>query len=675
MIKEEESFLQDVTEKIKKRIEKIDQTLLAGQKEIENMHDYYWENYTEMDQYGYEDYDNQQALLGQVKANQEALKQKQRFIKMMDSPYFGRVDFAYSDQEDAESFYIGIGNFAEEAGSIPLIYDWRAPVAGLFYDYDKGEAFYEAPAGILTGEITSKWQYKIRKGRMLYAFESDTKIDDEILKEELGSSSDVQLKNIVRTIQKEQNAIIRNQNDKILVIQGVAGSGKTSVALHRAAYLLYHDRKNLKASDILIMSPNNVFADYISHILPELGEENIQEMSFDLFAYRELQGIADDCEDRYHHLERMMKYPDDERNKRFHKKQSQQFIGEMEGFLAVLEDSLMDFQEVSFRGMKKTEEELIRLFYFKFQDIPLLARMDAVREYVTDEYETLRGKELSEEEIEAVKAQFDRSYVTKDIYRIYSRFLEESGYFPLPDVPLGRRIVEYEDVYGMLYLKYRLEGKGRHRRIKHLIIDEMQDYSYLQYAILSMLFDCKMTILGDKAQTLDETVQDVCTFLPGIFGKKMRKIVMNRSYRNTVQIAAYAAQFSKDSELELLDRQGKEVEERQFKTEEDMLDVVLETVNGSREKFETAAVLTRTQEEAEDIYRILKARGTSISYIDRNSTSFRKGLTVTTFYLAKGLEFDQVFFVRNRQNTILDSQAAYISATRALHELYVFTLC
>lgn len=673
-MKEEESFLQDVTEKIKKRIEKIDQTLLAGQKEIESMHDYYWENYTEMDQYGYEDYDNQQALLGQINANQEASAQKQRFLKMLDSPYFGRVDFLYSDEEDAEAFYIGIGNFAEEAGSIPLIYDWRAPVAGLFYDYDKGEASYEAPAGKLTGEIRAKWQYKIRNGRLLYAFESDTKIDDEILKEELGSSSDVQLKNIVRTIQKEQNAIIRNQKDRILVIQGAAGSGKTSVALHRAAYLLYHDRKNLKASDILILSPNSVFADYISHILPELGEENIQEMSFDLFAYKELQGITDDCEDRYHHLERVMKYPDKESSRRFQKKQSPEFIGEMEGFLALLEDSLMDFREVSFRGMKKTEEELIQLFYFQFQAVPLLARMDAVREYVVDEYETLRGRELSEEELEAVKLQFDRSYVTKDIYRIYSWFLEENGYGPLPDVPLGRRLAEYEDVYGILYLKYRLEGRGKHRRIKHLIIDEMQDYSYLQYTILSMLFDCKMTILGDKAQTLGETVQDVCAFLPRIFGKKMRKILMNKSYRNTVQIASYAAGFLEDPDVELLDRQGKDVEERQFESEEELLDAILGAVKRGSDVFETAAVLTRTEEEAEDIYHLWKGRGVEVSYIDRNSTSFHKGLTVTTFYLAKGLEFDQVFMVKGGGKTVLDSQAAYISATRALHELYVFTL-
>ena len=145
---------------------------------------------------------------------------------------------------------------------------------------------------------------------MIYAFESDTKIDDEILKQELGSNSDVQLKNIVRTIQKEQNAIIRNRKDQILVIQGVAGSGKTSVALHRVAYLLYHDREHLKASNVLILSPNSVFSDYISHILPELGEENIREMSFDLFAYKELHSIVNDCEDRYDELEHQMQFPD-----------------------------------------------------------------------------------------------------------------------------------------------------------------------------------------------------------------------------------------------------------------------------------------------------------------------------------------------------------------------------
>lgn len=252
-------YLAYVTEKLENRIHQINLSIEEGQKEIEGMHEYYWENYTEMDQYGYENFDNQQALFGQISANEEQLKLKHRFRKMLDSPFFGRVDFLYEDEDEPETFYIGIGNFAEKTGQIPLVYDWRAPVSGLFYDYDKGPASYRAPMGNICGEVTSKWQYKIRRGKMVYEFESDVKIDDDILKAELGSCGEVQLKNIIRTIQKEQNAIIRNTKDKIMVIQGAAGSGKTSVALHRIAYLLYHDRENLKSSNILVLSPNGIF--------------------------------------------------------------------------------------------------------------------------------------------------------------------------------------------------------------------------------------------------------------------------------------------------------------------------------------------------------------------------------------------------------------------------------
>ena len=334
-------FLENVTEKLKIRIAKVGTSIEEVQKDIASMNDYYWDNYTEMDQYGYENYDNQQALFAQVNANQENFKYQHRLKKMLDSPFFGSVDFVYEDEDEPETFYIGIGNFAEERGHIPLIYDWRAPVSGLFYDYDKGVAAYEAPGGTMNGEILSKWQYKIRGGKMIYEFESDMKIDDDILKQELGTNSDVKLKNIVRTIQKEQNAIIRNTKDKIMAIQGAAGSGKTSVALHRIAYLLYHDREHLNSSNVLILSPNSVFSDYISHILPELGEENIQEMSFDLFAYQELQGVAADCEDRYHQIEKKMKYWSEEDEARFRFKQSKDFVEAVEGFMIELEERLV----------------------------------------------------------------------------------------------------------------------------------------------------------------------------------------------------------------------------------------------------------------------------------------------------------------------------------------------
>lgn len=363
-------FLAVVMEKLRGRIRELDETIEFVQKDIEGMHEYYWENYTEMDQYGYENFDNSQALLTQINANQENLNMRRRLKRMLDSPFFGRVDFIYDGDDEAETFHIGIGNFSEKRGGIPLIYDWRAPVSGLFYDYDRGPASYEAPSGRMHGEISSKWQYKIRGGRMIYEFESDMKIDDDILKQELGTNSDTQLKNIVRTIQKEQNAIIRNTKDQVLVIQGAAGSGKTSVALHRIAYLLYHDRENLRSSNILVLSPNSVFSDYISHILPELGEENIREMSLDLFAYRELKDTVADCEDRYHQIERQIREGwagKDHQNAEagYRWKQSKEFVQCVEGFLVELEDRLVDFQDVEYKGMEKKAEEILKLFYYK----------------------------------------------------------------------------------------------------------------------------------------------------------------------------------------------------------------------------------------------------------------------------------------------------------------------
>ena len=667
------AFLEFVLQKLEKRVEEVSLSLEEGQKEIQGMHEYYWENYTEMDQYGYEDYDNQQALFHQVNANQQQLLLKQRFIKMMDSPFFGRVDFVYEGEEEPETFYIGIGNFSERTGQTPLIYDWRAPVSGLFYDYDKGPAKYEAPVGELTGEIISKWQYKIRSGKMVYEFESDVKIDDEILAAELGSTGEVQLKNIIRTIQKEQNAIIRNTKDRILVIQGAAGSGKTSVALHRIAYLLYHDRKNLKSSDILILSPNSVFSDYISHILPELGEENIREMSFDLFAYKELKDVAADCEDRYDQIEKNLKFPFLADSLK--EKETGEFTDKIEGFLLELEDSLMNFRDVEYRGFVKTEKEIISLFYFKFTDIPLLSRMDAVAEYFIDEVETLRNRDMEEEEREAVKEKFRRMYETRDVYVLYNRFLAASGFPMLPKVPIEKRKLPYEDVYPVLYFKYRLLSRQAKENIRHLVVDEMQDYSRLQYKILQMLFPCRMTILGDRAQTMEDRIQDVTTFLPEIFGRDIRTIYMNKSYRNTVEIASYANSLAGIEGMDLFERHGKPVERQEAASLKEAAEKIAEEVKAG-EIYETEAVILPNEESASLFSSLLsESLGEKVFYLHRDSRKFEKGLTVTTFYLAKGLEFDRVFsvFPKEEEGALL-RQGRYIAATRALHELHVYEI-
>lgn len=664
--------LELVSEKLNTRIKILSNEILEVQKDIEGMNDYYWENYTEMDQYGYEDFDNRRALLTQINANEQNFNTLQRLKKMKDNPFFGSVEFLYDGDDEAETFYIGIGNFAERTGSIPLVYDWRAPVSGLFYDYDKGTASYEAPGGVMEGEILSKWQYKIRSGRMLYEFESDVKIDDDILKQELGTNGDVQLKSIVSTIQKEQNAIIRNTKDRILIIQGAAGSGKTSVALHRISYLLYHDRERLKSSNILILSPNSVFSDYISHILPELGEEHIKEMSFDLFAYRELKEIISDCEDRYHYIEKRIQKLDREAEDRFAWKQSQEFVGAVEAFLVFLEDDLMNFKDFEYRGMTKTASEILELFYFKFTELPLLSRMEAVMEYIVDEYETLADRTIPEEEMVIVREKFMAMYETMDIYEIYNRILEENGYETLPEVSKEQRNVQYEDVYPLLYLKYRLCATTKNRDIRHLVIDEMQDYSYLQYMILQMMFSCSMTILGDRAQTIDREMHDVLKFLPKLYGKQVKVIEMNKSYRNTLEIAEYASKLTDVQGIKYLERHGKPVIEKQVTSKQEAWKDALQQMNLGVEGYETAAILTMTEKEAKEAYAYLKKKYENVHYINRDSSLFKKGITVTTYYLAKGLEFDQVFLIGGEESNPFYKQYQYIGATRALHELFVY---
>ena len=407
-------------------------------------------------------------------------------------------------------------------------------------------------------------------------------------------------------------------------------------------------------------------------------------MSFDLFAYRQLKDTVSDCEDRYDQIERSLNFPD--MPSLYKEKQSKEFLNQMEGFLTLLEDELMNFHDVEYKNFTKKEEEIIDLFYFKFQDIPLLSRMEAVAENFIDEVETLRDNDLDEEERALVMEKFMNMYETRDLYVIYSRFLENCSYPGLPHVQLQDRKLRYEDVYPVLYMKYRLLCQTSHNGIKHLVVDEMQDYSRLQYLIIKMMFPCRMTILGDKAQTMEDETQDVLGFLPKIFGKDIRKIVMNKSYRNTVEIASYANELAGITDMELFERHGEPVEELVFtggkkQAMESALDKIVKKLQLGEEQFETAAVILRTEAEAKEAARILKEKLEAagfdtekrFSYLHRDSTSFCKGLTVTTFYLAKGLEFDQVFslFPSGDQSAIA-RQGRYIAATRALHKLHMY---
>lgn len=676
----EEKYLELVIEKLKTKIAQIEDKMQGNEKDIESMHDYFWENYTEFDEYGYEMYDNSMALKSRITEQGEYVKQRYRFEKMLYSPYFGRVDFCYDGEEEAETYYIGIANLAEGRAKDPLVFDWRTPVASLFYDYDKGPAQFQAPAGVLTGEVTRKKQYKIKNGKLIYVLENEMNIDDEILQQALSEHADARLKSIVTTIQKEQNSIIRDVSHRILAVQGCAGSGKTSVALHRIAYLLYHNRDKLNAAQVLILSPNSIFADYISRILPELGEENICEMTFDDFAYRELREYGE-AEDRYDELEKKLhaKEPLEyfishslvRPTKEAAYKQTKEYVEELNEFVLNLEWEIVNFRDFKFKKMFFAEADISKMFYEKFCDAPIFERMHKIGEYLIDAEETLRGKNMEDDEKQIIFDKLNRMYETTNLFVLYNRFLKQSGRKELKR-PQG--MIRYEDVYPLLYLKYMTVAPAERRPVKHLLIDEMQDYSYLQYLILEKMFDCPMTILGDKMQTMAEKQQDVLNFLPHIFGKDVYRVELSKSYRSTSEITTFANGLIQKETDACVERHGELPQTIPVRTEEEMYEAMAAQIKALHE-YDTIAVLTLDADTAVRTAQELRKKGKEeqINLLTKDSMHFSTGISVMPFYLAKGLEFDAVL-VPDLQNykTPLEKQALYIDATRALHVLKMF---
>jgi len=425
---DQELYLSNVLEKLGMAIKELEQKMEFRRSEISRMQEYFWESYTEYDEFGYEKIDNDRLLREEAKAHSELVRKYAIYQKMLDSPYFAAVTFKFDGEDEAETYYIGIGDFSPSKADTPLVCDWRAPISSLFYDHEPGRASFKAPLGEIFGDLTRKFQYKIKGGKLLYVIDSDIVINDDILKKELSMNANARLRSIVSTIQKEQNAIIRNEKDKILVIEGCAGSGKTSVALHRIAYLLYHQRNKLTANQVLILSPNPVFSEYISHILPELGEENIMEMTLDLYAYRRLKKYKE-AEDRYMYLEKLLTLPENEAlyyQKQVAEKQSKEYVKALDEFVLSLEDSLMSFADFKYKKLEKSAEEIEAIFY-GYRHVPILERMKAVAECIIDAEETLTGKDFDILEREIIIEKLERMYENRNLLRLYNRFLEANS--------------------------------------------------------------------------------------------------------------------------------------------------------------------------------------------------------------------------------------------------------
>ncbi len=671
-----ELYLSNVLEKLGVAIEDLEQKMEFRRSEISRMQEYFWESYTEYDEFGYEKMDNDRLLREEASAHSELVRKYAIYQKMLDSPYFAAVTFRYDGEDEAETYYIGIGDFSPSKADTPLVCDWRAPISSLFYDHEPGRASFKAPLGEIFGDLTRKFQYKIKGGKLLYVIDSDIVINDDILKKELSMNANARLRSIVSTIQKEQNAIIRNEKDKILVIEGCAGSGKTSVALHRIAYLLYHQRNKLTANQVLILSPNPVFSEYISHILPELGEENIMEMTLDLYAYRRLKKYKE-AEDRYMYLEKLLTLPENEAlyyQKQVAEKQSKEYVKALDEFVLSLEDSLMSFADFKYKKLEKSAEEIEAMFY-SYRHVPVLERMKAVAECIIDAEETLTGKDFDILEREIIIEKLERMYENRNLLRLYNRFLEANSKEIISE---ETAFIPYEDVYPILYLEQQLYGVDKDIRIKHLIVDEMQDYSYIQFLLLSRMFDCSMTILGDSMQQAAPGRVDAQSICSEVFGEKAKLLKLNKSYRSTYEITQFADKIAgvvKDEEA--FARHGKEPVWTECTDEETMYGELTEELDKEvAYDFDTIAVLTTTATQAERVYMALKDKF-DVKLITADSNRMEKEIVITTYYLAKGLEFDSVhvaYAPKKEEITDYQRQILYIESTRALHKLSVYSV-
>ena len=338
----------------------------------------------------------------------------EKMEKLKESPYFARIDFVSDGEEEAETFYIGRFGFTHD--NEKLIFDWRAPISGMFYDYDIGRAGFEAPAGWIEGNLTRKRQFKIQNGIMEYAIESSTNVQDEVLQKELAHTSDEKMKSIICTIQREQNVIIRNERANTLIIQGVAGSGKTSIALHRIAFLLYRFKKQITAEDVTILSPNKVFADYISGVIPELGEEPICELSLQEVASNALKEII-----AFEPEKNPLENEDEAWKKRAKFKSNLAFVGLLDQYIDNMSERVFSAKDYTYQGHVVPAAWINERFH-SYEKMPVKKRLASVAGDVREYLRSLMGMWGEVPKTNVILKSLNKMLMIKDTFALYKDF-------------------------------------------------------------------------------------------------------------------------------------------------------------------------------------------------------------------------------------------------------------
>ncbi|MBN2664646.1 MAG: AAA family ATPase, partial [Bacteroidales bacterium] len=486
---------------------------------------------------------------------------------------------------------------------------------------------------------------------------------------ELSVSSDEKMKNIVATIQRDQNKIIRNQSAQTLIIQGVAGSGKTSIALHRIAFLLYKYKTSLNSDDILIISPNKVFSDYISNVLPELGEDLIPQTGMEEIAAHIL-GDTFKFQTHANQINCLLEKNDKKLISRLKIKSISDFIEEIDGFLSYFEKNYFNPQDLQIDDIIISRSVILNKFQ-SYHRIPVLNRYTEVAQSLSDYVKIKFKKELKKSQIKKIETGLKKMFKTINLKQIYKDFfvwLEMPEYLKM----LPKSVYEFSDVFPLVYIKIKLEGVKINSKVKHLLIDEMQDYSPIQYTVLSMLFPCPKTILGDVYQSVNPYSLTNAYHIKKVFDDATI-MKLNKSYRSTFEITEFAQKINPNKELEPIERHG---EIPKIKKCENFNDEVIQIekliAEFKKSDYNSMGIICKTPKQAEELFERIQKFDAKAYLLNYQSSVFYKGVVITSAYMAKGLEFDEVvipFVNIENYNRNIDKSTLYVACTRAMHKL------
>lgn len=754
--REEQQRVDRVVDEIEKRIVVLQQSVSEKKSDIVDIRKHFWDDV----KLNFDEPDEAVETAMSIKQQAEVLSERERshrhsynqlrtLTRLKESPYFGRIDFTEQGEQDADRIYVGIASFLDENDEEFLVYDWRAPVSSLYYDYSPGPAQYETPGGTVAGTMELKRQYIIRGGRIHSMFDTGVTIGDELLQEVLGKQANTQMKSIVATIQKEQNRIIRNEQSRLVVVQGAAGSGKTSAALQRVAYLLYRYRGTLQAEQIVLFSPNPMFNSYVSTVLPELGEENMQQTTFQEFLEHRL-GETFRLEDPFTQMEYALTAMDEPgyeaRVEGIRYKAGLDFMHIIDRYVALLGQEGMIFQDVKFRGKVLISAERIKeQFYASDSSLPIPNRMQLLVEWLLKQLKKRERLERTEAWVEDEIELFDQEAYLEVYEKLQSkkRFTEDTfddfererkllaaivvqerfkplrlhvkrmGFVNVPAIyrqlfaepkyvsrlasddnlpqhwaeictqtaeKLNRSELAYEDATPYLYLKERIEGFQTNSSVRHVFIDEAQDYSPFQFAFIKRLFPgSKMTVLGDLNQAIYTHNDPRTDFAPlsELYGDEQAEtFILTRSYRSTRQIVEFTRGLISGGEaIEPFNREGGKPTLTQATDTNDLAVKVVRRIRELREAgHETIAVICKTARESKEAYEALQG-DVPLRLIGKGTASFEAGTLVIPAYLAKGVEFDAVIIYNGSEEQYgreSERKLFYTACTRAMHALHVY---